>query len=107
LNQIGIDKIPKMLWVFIISIGVIVSYNYAVDIMKTQIIADRVSISNVTFNLILLYFIWGMMADKISKRKGWDEHKNTKWKGYALAVFGCIMLGMFFRFVGGYETIFG
>lgn len=56
--------------------------------------------SNITLNFVLLFFFYGILCDrltkKVSKKKAW-----MVWGG------GLLILLLFFRFVGGYETIFG
>ena len=56
--------------------------------------------SNVTLNFVLFLFMWGLMSDRITKGKS----KTTQW---AVTLLGILALFAFFRFVAGYETIFG
>ena len=59
--------------------------------------------SNITLNLILLYFLIGFWVDKYSKKK-WAK-KSEGWKGWVLLLVVLWIVTMFFKYVGGYETI--
>jgi hypothetical protein len=56
--------------------------------------------SNITLNFVLLFFLYGVLCDKITKRVS----KKKAWMVWGA---GLLILLLFFRFVGGYETVFG
>jgi len=56
--------------------------------------------SNVTLNFALLFFLWGIACDKFTKGKG----RAYQWIVFGI---GVAVLILFFRFVGGYETLIG
>lgn len=53
-----------------------------------------------TVNLVLFLFLYGVIADRYTK-------KMKKWQSWLIWGVGIIAVIMFFRFVGGYNTIFG
>ena len=55
--------------------------------------------SNVTFNFILFYFLWGLASDKFTKHM-------PKWKGWLIFGIGLLIISSVFKFAGGMETIF-
>lgn len=58
--------------------------------------------SNITFNFILLFFIWGFTSDRIAKSRGWKINGIKSWTLFAV---GLVALILIFKFVGGYKTI--
>lgn len=93
-------KIPVWVWYVLIVSGAILSYAPAKALLTTQDATVTVIKSPITVNFVLFLFLWGLVADKIAKgmsrRKGW-----LLW----LAGFAAIILA--YRFIGGYETLFG
>ena len=56
--------------------------------------------ANVTLNFLLLFFFYGIACDRMTK------HMSRR-KGWFIWLTGLVILMIFFRFVGGYETIAG
>lgn len=54
--------------------------------------------SNVTFNFILFFFMWGIISDKFTK-------SMPKWKSWAIFLIGLAIIVLTFHYAGGYETI--
>jgi hypothetical protein len=53
-----------------------------------------------TFNIVLLFGLWGFASDRMGKGKPW-------WYGWGICLAGFIALVLFFRFAGGIPTILG
>jgi len=58
--------------------------------------------SPVSLNFIFLFGLWGIVSDKISRRFGWKTNSKKSWAMFAI---GLASLILFFKFIGGYETI--
>lgn len=69
-------------------------------VMTDQSTSYMALTSDVTVNLILILFFWGVTSDRLTK--SWP-----KWKGWALFFVGMAVLILFFRLVGDVRTIFG
>ena len=55
--------------------------------------------TNITMNFVLLFFFWGVVCDRMNK-------KRSKKAGWIIWGIGMVILMVVFRFVGGYQTIF-
>lgn len=90
-------KVPMPVWYVLVGIGAIFSYAPARANMLHQdawIIAVQ---SNITVNFILLFFMWGLLSDRLTKHM-------PKKKGWLVWGIGLILMVLFFKFVGGFET---
>jgi len=76
------------------------AYLPARTIMIDQSPVITVTASTITLNMILLYFIAGYTVDKATKNR-------SRMFGWVMLGIVLVVLTLFFRFVGGYETIFG
>ena len=56
--------------------------------------------TNMTLNFLLLFFFYGVLCDRLTK-------KMSKRKGWIIWLIGLVLIMILFRFVGGYATIFG
>lgn len=95
-------KVPLWAWYIVAGVGVGLSYFPAKAHMIAQDAWIWVVKSNVTVNFILLFFIWGMLTDRISKDKGWSTNGMKSWGMFFV---GIIVLVTIFTVFGGYETI--
>jgi len=89
----------KWLVLFPIVAGLTVfAYPYARAIMIKQETSFTAVLSNIpgTLNFILLFFLWGLMSDKLTKRM-------SKRKGWLVFLAGIFVLILFFQLVGGFE----
>jgi len=80
--------------------GAIISYIPAKNIMTDESPYFYVVMSNITLNFVLFIFLWGIVSDKITKGKS----RRYSWIFWGI---GMIAIVMFFKFVGGFPTIFG
>lgn len=90
--------LPVVYVVLAVLIGL--AYMPARAIMIRQETAFNVILSNVTLNLVLLYGIWGLFIDKVTRNK-------PRWFGWTVFFIGLAVLTLIFRFLGGMETIIG
>lgn len=95
-----VKRIPVWTGYVILPAVVFFSYPLVRDIMISQEGTFWAVISGVTLNIILLYFIWGVLSDKLTKGKS----KRYSWTVFFIGIF---VLTLIFRFVGGLETILG
>ena len=77
------------------------SYAFVHTIIIDQACSFWAIISNVSLNLILLFFLWGVMVDRIS----WVQSK-PRWVGWALFFAGLLAIITFMSEVSGLETRF-
>lgn len=94
------SQIPLWTWYALIAVGVVLSYQGAKEAMIRQDAWVLTVRSPITLNSILLLFMWGMIADKVTKGKS----RRTGWVIWGI---GLAVLILVFRFVGGAVTIFG
>ena len=87
-----------------VGLGVAFSYIPARTHMISQWAWTWIIKSNITINFILIFFIWGMLSDRISKDKGWS---TTGRKSWLLFFVGIAVLIFVFRALGGYPTRWG
>lgn len=83
----------------LILVAVVLVYVPTREIMIAQTAWIRIIKSDLTLNVFLLLFMWGLLIDKLTK-------KMSRRKGWIIWGVGTILLILFFRFVGGFETIF-
>jgi len=81
--------------------GVAFSYIPARTHMASQWAWTWIIKSNVTLNFILIFFIWGILCDKLSKERGWSTSGRRSWLLFAL---GIVLLIFVFKYLGGYPT---
>ena len=76
----------------------IAAYPFARSIMIKQETSFIAVLSNVpgTLNFILLFFLWGLMSDKMTK-------KMSRRNGWIVFFIGIFVLITFFQQVGGFE----
>lgn len=99
-------KSNKWLWPAIyglVGITAVVFYIPAREVMISQTAWVHIIKSNVTFNFMLFFFLWGMVSDNVSKRLGWGIHS---WKSWTFFVVSLLLILVFFKNVGHYQTIF-
>lgn len=92
--------IPFWVTYLILGLAIVFSYSPIREIMINQEGSFMAIMSGLTLNIILLYFIWGVASDKLTKGK-------SKRFGWTVFFIGLFVLTLTFRFVGGLETIFG
>ena len=80
-------------------IGVGTSYLSAHRIIIDQSSMFITVISNVTLNLILVFFMWGIIVDKATKR-------YPKWVGWTVWGIGMVCMIAFLTKGAGFETRF-
>lgn len=93
-------KIPVWVWYVLIVSFAILSYAPAKALLTTQDAVVTVIKSPITVNFVLLLFLWGLVADKVTKRV-------SRRKGWLLWLVGFVAIILVYRFIGGYETLFG
>lgn len=76
-------------------------YQYIVKTMSNQSPVSIILESNITLNLILLVFGWGVVSDNIAKDKKWARSKS--WFVFLIGLF----LIMVMLRLSGSKTIFG
>ena len=84
-----------------VGLGIGFSYIPARTHMISQWAWTWIVKSNVTLNFILIFFIWGLLCDKISKERGWSTSGSKSW---LLFLVGIIALIFIFKVLGGYPT---
>jgi len=84
-----------------VGLGVGFSYLPARTHMASQWAWTWIVKSNVTLNFILIFFIWGLLTDKISKDRGWSTSGKKSW---GLFLVGIVFLIFVFKYLGGYPT---
>jgi len=95
-----LSRIPIWVSYIAIVVGAILSYMPAREVMIAQDAWVIVIRSGVTLNFILLLFLWGVLADRWTK-------KMPKKKGWFIWGIGFILIIVVYKVVGGYDTIFG
>lgn len=96
----ALSRVPYWAWYLLIALAIVPSYIFCRQQMVNESIDFTAFRSPVTFNLILLYGIWGYESHRRTKSKS----KSTQWLVFLT---GVVMLTLFFRFVGGIQTVFG
>lgn len=76
-----------------------ISYVPIQRIIKDQSSSFVLIISNITLNLILLFGLWGLVSDKLTK-------KMPKWVGWAIFFAGLFAMNLFLIKGAGFETRF-
>lgn len=84
----------------IVGILTIPAYIYARQIMITNLTWAYVTRSNITLNFVLFLFLWGVISTRLTKTK----KQVIQW---GVFVGGLTVIILFFKFIGGYQTIFG
>ena len=79
-----------------VGLGVAFSYIPARTHMASQWAWTWITKSNVTLNFILIFFIWGLLCDRISKDKGWSTSGSESWLLFILGIIALVL--------GGYPT---
>ena len=97
------DKLWRLVYIAV-GLGAGFSYMPAREHMSSQSAWVWIIKSNITFNFILIFFIWGMLSDRISKDKGWS---TTGRKSWLLFFIGIAVLIFVFRTLGDYPTRWG
>lgn len=82
----NLQHINLVWWYILIGVGTIASYWYITPIVTAQDELKYGISSNITLNIALLYFLVGLLSDKISKRR--------KRLGYAILVIGILGLSL-------------
>lgn len=83
-----------------IGIAMVASYMNVKDILLRQDAWVEVMQSPMTLNVVLLLFVWGVFADKTTK-------KMPRWKGWLIWGIGYAALILVLATVGGVPTRFG
>lgn len=99
--RVLLSKHKNKLWIpAYILVGALAIYLYfpAKEHMIVQDAWIWIIKSNVTFNFILFFFIYGVILDKITK-------KMSRKKAWAILIAGAVLIVVAFQFAGGYETI--
>jgi len=95
------NRNTMMLTVYIITGCLIIpAYWYGHSIMTWFAPYIMVYKADATLNFFLLFFLYGVLCDKMTK-------KMSKRKGWIIWGAGLVILMLFFRFAGGYATIIG
>ena len=97
----SLAKYSRVLWILGYTVAGAAAILFYVPAREHMIVQDAwvwIIKSNVTFNFILFFFLWGMLSDKMTK-------KLAKWKGWLVWGIGLIIIVLAFHFLGGYETI--
>lgn len=84
----------------IVAILSVLAYMPAREVMTFSKPYFYITKSNITLNFVLFLFLWGVVSDWITRRR-------TKWVQWLVFAGGLVVLILFFRFVGGFPTIFG
>jgi hypothetical protein len=84
----------------LIAIFAIFSYLPVRDAMIVQSAWIWIVNSQVTLNLIALFFLYGLLSDRYTK-------KMSKKKGWLIWAIGFVILVLILRFSGGISTRFG
>jgi hypothetical protein len=99
-----IKSIDSRIWYACLTVITVLLYKPGVEILSEQEPSGYYIKSNITLNFIILFYIAGVMVDKYSKAR-WKEKKDN-WKGWVLLIVVMYAMVLFFKYVGGYETIF-
>jgi hypothetical protein len=94
-----LKKIPISVYFALITLLLIPCYYYGWNILTNTITSYLSVMSNITVNFVLFLFLYGIIVDKYTK-------KMSKRKGWLIFIIGFIILVLFFKYVGGMETIF-
>jgi uncharacterized membrane protein YGL010W len=78
----------------------VVGYVLCRPILISQDTQYYANISPITLNFALFLFLYGVTEARLTRK--WKP-----WKSWLLWGVGLMVIMLFFRFVGGYETIFG
>ena len=97
---VKVKKMPVWVWYLCLVATVVFAYSPVKERMINQEGTFLAVIGGVTFNMILLYGLWGLVSDRMGKGK-------PRWYGWVVCGIGFVALTLFFRFAGGLETIFG
>jgi hypothetical protein len=97
----ALQQVPLYIWYIIAGVATGIAYLPARAHMIAQNAWLWVIQSNVTLNFVLIFFIWGMLTDRISKDRGW---KTSSLKSWMLFFIGIAVLITIFSVIGGYET---
>jgi hypothetical protein len=83
-----------------IAVTVILSLKTVYTSMQSQQTWFTSVKTDITFNFVLLFFFYGILCDRLTK-------KMSRRKGWIVWAVGMALLMLFFRFVGGYSTNLG
>lgn len=91
----------KAKWLYpVVAATIALSYMPLRDRLTGQEPLERVTVSNITFNLLLTFFIFGVSASWIADRI-WP--RGPRWKSWA--VLSVLMVGLiYWMTLWGYET---
>ena len=89
----------KWAWLALV-IFAVPSYWWARQAMIDQSTSFTATISNITLNFLLFLGVYGYIVDRKTKHM-------PKWKGWLILFIGFSVIVLAFRFLGGFETIFG
>lgn len=96
----SLKAIPLWLVFAVVAILAVVSYQPARELMTMQYAWIIVKKSAITVNLMLLLFLWGVTADRVTKNR-------ARWKGWMLWGLGFAAIIVAYSVIGQYDTIFG
>ena len=96
----GITRLPGWIWLIAGVYLIGLAYYYIRAEMLGYEGTYTAVISPVTFNLILVYGIWGYESHRRTKNKAW-------WIRWGVFLGGCALLTLVFRMGFGIKTIFG
>lgn len=96
-----LKAVPLWVWYAVAGAVAIISYVPARAFMLAQDAWAYIIESNITLNFVLIFFIWGLLTDRISKDKGWDTNSRKSWGLFFVGLVGLIL---FFNLIGGYTA---
>lgn len=97
-------KFSKRMWIVLyvaVAALVVLAYEPAKQYMISQDPWAWIIQSNITLNFVLIFFIWGVLTDRISVERGWGTNSKKSW---GLFFIGLLALIAMFKFLGGYPT---
>lgn len=83
----------------VVAILAVAAYAFAWELMVINRPWYYIIESNITLNFVLLFFLWGVISDILTKGK----KKKVQWVVFGV---GLIALVLFFKVVGKFPTIF-
>lgn len=101
---INLKRIPIWSYYIIISAIMIFAWATAKSWLVVQDAWLWVYKSNITLNFVLVFFIWGQVSDMIACKRGWKVGGRNNWIFFFVGLLALIFI---FKYIGGYETIWG
>ena len=100
-KKIGLvlSKIPTKTYYILVGLLVLPAYLFGWQLLTDQSTSYVAIISQVTVNLMLLFYMTGVYVDKYTKHM-------PKWKGWLIWAIVTIGLILFFKYIGGIPTRF-